>query len=419
MANNKFADARNNRLGAKDGSDSQQVSSRFSIDAIGDIATKSKAVSNEIYIKEPWQKFFPDPDQPRKEFDEEELQKLAETLKDEQYFPIVVWPKNEEGKYKIEMGERRWRAAQLIGGEFKLEAKIDLNAPNRKAIDTRLRQVVENDSRVELTVLEYGAVIKEAVDAGYTFAEIAQRLGWVRQSGPSEDLVSIHLSIFSMPEEGILLAKDKIVTDKTTLNLLRKINDISPERFKTFCAKIRSQGSVSRRDVNAEFLESKRIVSEGNVASEKAEQQNSSNLNMADSTSSAGQTVTNAEVDGDFEKTLNQGSGKSSTNNKQPGPNSEANKNNSPLSSNNNAKQEKNENSKNAENKTNASHKISVCITSTGEFGELILNEDSDGGVYEVMVKSKEEEGNATHRTVNLSELEIIGIQKLKVDWTI
>ena len=59
---------------------------------------------------------IPDPDQPRTEFDEEELARLAESIRDKgQFHPVRVrWSESLE-KWVIISGERRWRASQKAG----------------------------------------------------------------------------------------------------------------------------------------------------------------------------------------------------------------------------------------------------------------------------------------------------------------
>ena len=57
----------------------------------------------------------PNPDQPRKRFDEDSLQALAESVKDRGVLqPVLVRPRP-GGTYELVAGERRWRAAQLAG----------------------------------------------------------------------------------------------------------------------------------------------------------------------------------------------------------------------------------------------------------------------------------------------------------------
>ena len=55
----------------------------------------------------------PNPDQPRKVFDDEKLAALADSVKEHGILQPIVVKKNENGLYTIIAGERRWRAARI------------------------------------------------------------------------------------------------------------------------------------------------------------------------------------------------------------------------------------------------------------------------------------------------------------------
>ena len=76
------------------------------------ILKKEEQIKSEIMV--PILKVEPNPDQPRRQFDEDSLQELADSIK--QYGilqPLIV--KKHERFYEIIAGERRWRAAKLAG----------------------------------------------------------------------------------------------------------------------------------------------------------------------------------------------------------------------------------------------------------------------------------------------------------------
>ena len=61
-------------------------------------------------------KIQPNPNQPRKNFDKEELNNLASSIKEKGVIvPILVRKKTTDDNYEIVAGERRWRAAQIAG----------------------------------------------------------------------------------------------------------------------------------------------------------------------------------------------------------------------------------------------------------------------------------------------------------------
>ena len=64
----------------------------------------------------PLQKVEPNPDQPRRDFNEEELQALADSIWEHGILqPLTVREMPHSGYYQIIAGERRWRAAKLAG----------------------------------------------------------------------------------------------------------------------------------------------------------------------------------------------------------------------------------------------------------------------------------------------------------------
>jgi ParB/RepB/Spo0J family partition protein len=78
------------------------------------------------------------PDQPRKEFDQQEVDKLAESIKAfGQLYPIIVAEPNSSGKYMIEDGEMRFRACQVLG---------------QKSIKAQVQGVEDKDEIYKLSV---------------------------------------------------------------------------------------------------------------------------------------------------------------------------------------------------------------------------------------------------------------------------
>jgi ParB family chromosome partitioning protein len=133
--------------------------------------TKSKAAA-EI----PVAKIARDPAQPREEFDEESLQRLAESLKTRgQLQPIRVrWDEASE-RYVIVCGERRWRAAQMAGLET-LSCTI-VEGPLTPA-DLMAFALIENLLREDLRPLEQAKGFRALMEAnGWSGNRLAQELG--------------------------------------------------------------------------------------------------------------------------------------------------------------------------------------------------------------------------------------------------
>lgn len=114
----------------------------------------------------------PNPDQPRREFDEAALAELAESIK--QYGvlqPLLVLPKG-AGSYQIIAGERRWRASKLAGIK-----KVPVIVRTSEELEQLEIAMVENIQRVDLSPLEQAVAVQrlhELFNVG--FDEIAKRL---------------------------------------------------------------------------------------------------------------------------------------------------------------------------------------------------------------------------------------------------
>jgi ParB family transcriptional regulator, chromosome partitioning protein len=133
----------------------------------------------------------PDPEQPRKHFDDDELGRLAASLKaDGQLEPVRVRYDAGQDRYVIVCGERRYRAAQRAGLRSLLAIVDDRDLqPDRL---THL-QLVENALRVDLSPLE-SARAYDALMATWdcTQQELAQRLN-ISESKVSRSLALLHL----------------------------------------------------------------------------------------------------------------------------------------------------------------------------------------------------------------------------------
>jgi len=112
-----------------------------------------------------------DPAQPRREFDEESLRELAETIAQRGVRqPVSVRPHPERsGRWMLNFGARRLRASRLAG-------KTDIPVFIDETADS-YDQVIENEHREGLKPIELALFIKRELDAGRSQTEIARRLG--------------------------------------------------------------------------------------------------------------------------------------------------------------------------------------------------------------------------------------------------
>lgn len=118
-------------------------------------------------------KVRPNPDQPRQHFDEEALAQLAQSIKQHGIVqPLVVTPAG-EGLYTIIAGERRWRAAGIIG-----LTKVPALVRSAKELEQLEIALIENVQRVDLSPLEQARSIERLHQQfNVTYEAIAERLG--------------------------------------------------------------------------------------------------------------------------------------------------------------------------------------------------------------------------------------------------
>ncbi|MDD2620432.1 MAG: ParB/RepB/Spo0J family partition protein [Syntrophomonadaceae bacterium] len=141
-------------------------------------------------------------EQPRKNFDQEALQELADSIREHGMLqPILVRP-NKDG-YEIIAGERRFRAAQVAG-------LTSIPAIIREIDDTKAAEIslVENIQRDDLTVLEEGYAYRNMIDSyGYTQEMLAAKIGKSRAHvANTVRILTLPPEIIKMIEHGQLTA---------------------------------------------------------------------------------------------------------------------------------------------------------------------------------------------------------------------
>lgn len=130
------------------------------------------------------------PEQPRREFDEEALQALAESIREAGVLqPLLVVEKN--GRYRIVAGERRFRAARLAGLDSVPCIVRDFTPQEQMEA-----ALIENIQREDLNPMEEAAAVRQLMDdCGYTQEKAAKRLG------KSRPALANLLRLLTLPEE--------------------------------------------------------------------------------------------------------------------------------------------------------------------------------------------------------------------------
>lgn len=130
------------------------------------------------------------PYQPRKEFDEASLQELADSIREHGIIqPLLV--RSYKDHYQLIAGERRWRAAQIVGLKFVPVVIRDYNDQQMMEI-----ALVENLQREDLNPLEEAEAYNKLIqEFGLTQEEVAQKVG------KSRPAVANTLRLLQLPEE--------------------------------------------------------------------------------------------------------------------------------------------------------------------------------------------------------------------------
>ena len=128
---------------------------------------------NSPYKLLPIYKVEPNPDQPRRDFDEEELQELADSIAEHGVIQPLTVREMPNGYFQIIAGERRWRAARLANlSEIPV---VVIEADDKKAMELAL---IENLQRQDLNPVEEALGYRSLMqDYGLTQEEAAQRVG--------------------------------------------------------------------------------------------------------------------------------------------------------------------------------------------------------------------------------------------------
>lgn len=180
----------------------------------------------------------PNPHQPRKNFDQKEIEALSKSLKVDGVLQPIIVTKNPEtpGRFILIAGERRWRASQLAG--------LDKIPVIVKEVDTndRLRlALIENIQRQDLNALEEGLAYRQLIEEfGYTQEQLATKVGKDRAT------IANLMRLLALPKQ---VQKD-IVEKKLTMGHGRALLSIG-EKAKI----IEARDMVLKKDLNVRQTE--------------------------------------------------------------------------------------------------------------------------------------------------------------------
>lgn len=156
----------------------------------------------------------PNPDQPRKQFDEQSIQELADSIKEYGILqPIIVSPRG-HNSYQIIAGERRWRAAQRAG-----LTDISVIVREKDQLEQLEIALIENVQRVDLSPLEQALSIEYLHEQfNLSYQEIARKLG---KAAPTVNNI---VRLLGLPDD----ARESLRTGNITEGHARAILALKP-----------------------------------------------------------------------------------------------------------------------------------------------------------------------------------------------
>ena len=193
--------------------------------ALDDLKTSGSSSINEIELS----KIQPNPEQPRTVFEQEALEELAISIRSMGVIQPITLKEINENQYLIISGERRYRAALMVGLE-RIPAYI------KTAADEHIMEMalIENIQREDLNSIEIALAYQKLMENyGMTQEQLSERVGKKRTT------IANYLRLLKLPAEIQMGLKDKKI-DMGHARALVPVND--PEVQLAFYEQIMEQG---------------------------------------------------------------------------------------------------------------------------------------------------------------------------------
>ena len=177
----------------------------------------------------------PNPNQPRKRFDEEKLLELAKSISEHGLLqPILVSPLS-NGRYQLVAGERRWRASRIAGI---VEVPVIIKQLSEK--EKKEIALIENLQREDLNPIEIAYGIQALIEEyGLTQDQAAERVGCSRPA------IANSLRLINLPEE----VKELTRSGKISAGHARALLAFKDEKKMIEAANFIAKNDVSVREV--------------------------------------------------------------------------------------------------------------------------------------------------------------------------
>lgn len=220
----------------------------------------NKSINNNLLDFVAIELLEPNPFQPRKHFSKDSLRDLSDSIKDRGILqPIIVRPKkNKANAWQIIAGERRWRAAQLVGLH-----EVPVYIKNVKDEEVAIIALIENIQREDLSPIEEAKGYKKVMQK---FSITQEELAVTMRR--SRSYVTNFIRLLNLPKEVQTLIEEKkisigqarpIIGHKNTIELARRIvkDNLNARQVELLVKdkKINREDSKNIIDVNIRSLE--------------------------------------------------------------------------------------------------------------------------------------------------------------------
>ena len=183
------------------------------------------------------------PYQPRKEFSEEKIQELAQSIKENGLIQPIIVRKSPVFGYEILAGERRYRASIAAG-----LSEVPVIVKQLSDQDMMLHSIIENLQRENLNPIEEAKAYQSLIDKGFTHTEIAEKMG------KSRPYITNLVRLLGLPKHILT----EVESGKLSQAHARLLIQLSSDRQDTLLNRIQTE-NLSVRQVEQILQKNKKI----------------------------------------------------------------------------------------------------------------------------------------------------------------
>lgn len=217
------------------------------------IINQNLSIDKKGLLLVPIEKIYRDEQQPRKEFDEEKISELAQSIKENGLIQPLILSIRDNDTYTIVAGERRWRASQ----EANLKIIPSLLLP--EDLDKDEISLIENIQREDLKISEEAKAYQRLIEKNnYTHENLSKIVGKSRSHITNLlRILNLHEYFFNLLNKGII-----------TMGHARALIGKTPEDYNEELLSKISKGKISVRDLEKNKSKTK-VNSEPNLIQEE------------------------------------------------------------------------------------------------------------------------------------------------------